>query len=81
MARIEALLAGDGLDFHDQVRTAMTFGGFQAVISQYPEADAAELREALLDAAGALSRARPRRRQPATVASVQVTSEETHARA
>ena len=60
-------MAGDGLDFHDQVRVAMAFQGIAGVIAQYPDANAAELREALLDAARALmrpSRRRPRQPEP-----------------
>jgi hypothetical protein len=36
----------------------MAFGGMQAAIARYPDADEAELREALLDAATALLRPR-----------------------
>jgi AcrR family transcriptional regulator len=57
-ARIEAILAGSDLDFSDQVRVTMAFGGMQAAIARYPDADEAELREALLDAATALLRPR-----------------------
>jgi AcrR family transcriptional regulator len=56
--RIGALLAGADLDFNDQVRVAMAFGGFQSVIAQYPDADEAQLREALIDAATVLLRPR-----------------------
>jgi AcrR family transcriptional regulator len=55
-ARVEAILAGSDLDFRDQVRVAMAFGGMQAAIAQYPDADEAELRAALLDAGAALLR-------------------------
>ena len=55
---MEALLAGADLDFSDQVRVTMAFGGMQAAIAQYPDADETELREALLDAGAALLRPR-----------------------
>jgi AcrR family transcriptional regulator len=61
-ARMQSMLAGDGLDFHDQVCVTMAFRGSGGVIAQYPDADTAELREALLDAARALLR--PARRRP-----------------
>jgi AcrR family transcriptional regulator len=61
-ARVEAMLAGSDLDFSDQVRVTMAFGGMQAAIAQYPDADEAELRAALLDAGAALLR--PRRTAP-----------------
>jgi len=64
--RVAALLAGEGLDFHEQVRVSMAFSGIVGVISQYPDADTAELREALLEAARALLRTRPHRPSPAT---------------
>jgi len=60
--RVEALLAGDGLDFHEQVRVAMAFYGIGRVIAQYPDADCEELRAALLDAIRAVLR--PSRRHP-----------------
>jgi AcrR family transcriptional regulator len=56
--RMEAMLAGDGLDFADQVRVAMAFGGIQAAIAQNPDADTIQLREALLAAAAPLLRPR-----------------------
>jgi AcrR family transcriptional regulator len=62
-ARLEAMLAGDHLEFNEQVRVAMAFGGIQAAIARYPEADALELRQALLDAAGTLLLTRTRRRK------------------
>jgi AcrR family transcriptional regulator len=61
-ARMQAMLAGDGLEFRDQVRVTMAFQGIGGVIAQYPDADAAELRAPLLDAALALLR--PGRRRP-----------------
>jgi AcrR family transcriptional regulator len=56
--RVEEMLAGADLDFNDQVRVTMAFGGVQAAIAQYPDADEAELREALLDAASVLLKPR-----------------------
>ena len=67
-ARLEAMLLGDAVDFQQQVRVAMTFGGIQAAIAQYPDVADSELRAALLDAAGSLLRPRPRRRPPANPA-------------
>jgi AcrR family transcriptional regulator len=61
-ARMEAMLAGDDLDFADQVRVAMAFGGIQSAIAQNPDAETAELREALLAATATLLR--PRRSAP-----------------
>jgi AcrR family transcriptional regulator len=63
-ARMEAMLAGDDLDFTDQVRVTVAFGGIQAAIARNPDADIAQLREALLAAATPLLR--PRRRSPST---------------
>jgi AcrR family transcriptional regulator len=57
-ARMEAILAGADLDFSDRVRVTMAFGGMQAAIAQYPDADETELREALLEAGAALLRPR-----------------------
>jgi AcrR family transcriptional regulator len=67
-ARLERRLAGDGIEFGDQVRVAMAFRGIGGAIAQYPDADTAELRGALLDAVRALMRA-PRRRDPLAVPS------------
>jgi AcrR family transcriptional regulator len=67
-ARQERRLAGDGIEFGDQVRVAMAFRGIGGAIAQYPDADTAELRAALLDAVRALMRA-PRRRDPPAVPS------------
>jgi AcrR family transcriptional regulator len=61
-ARMEAMLAGEDLDFADQVRVTVAFGGIHAAIARNPEAETAELREALLAAATPLLR--PRRRNP-----------------
>ena len=57
-ARMEAILAGSDLDFSDQVRVTMAFGGIQSAIAQYPDADEAELRDALLEASAALLKPR-----------------------
>jgi ribosomal 50S subunit-associated protein YjgA (DUF615 family) len=57
-ARIAAMLAGSDLDFNEQVRVTMAFGGMQAAIAQYPDADEQELREALYEAGAALLRPR-----------------------
>jgi AcrR family transcriptional regulator len=65
-ARMEAMLAGDDLDFADQVRVAMAFGGIQSAIAQNPEAETGELREALLAATATLLR--PRRSASAAAA-------------
>jgi AcrR family transcriptional regulator len=59
-ARVEAIVGGDELDFNQQVRIAMAFGGMHACIARYPDSESPALREALLDAAGTLLR--PRRR-------------------
>jgi AcrR family transcriptional regulator len=59
-ARMEATLGGDDLDFNEQVRIAMVFGGMHACIARYTDGDVEALRDALLDAAGTLLR--PRRR-------------------
>jgi AcrR family transcriptional regulator len=61
-ARMAAIFAGADLDFSDRVRVTMAFGGMQAAIAQYPDADETELREALLEAGAALLR--PRRTAP-----------------
>jgi AcrR family transcriptional regulator len=60
--RMEAMLAGDDLDFADQIRVAVAFGGLHAAIARNPDADTEDLREALLAAATPLLR--PRRRSP-----------------
>jgi AcrR family transcriptional regulator len=60
-ARLERRLAGDGLDFNEQVRVTIAFRGIAGVIAQYPDADTAELRNALLDAVRALLRPGRRR--------------------
>jgi len=62
--RVGAMLAGDGLDFTEQIRVAMALRGIGGVIAQYPDAETSELREALLDATRALLRGG--RRRPST---------------
>jgi AcrR family transcriptional regulator len=57
-ARMESLLAGDDLGFGDEVRVAIAFGGIEAAIARSPDADAAELRQAVLAVATALLRPR-----------------------
>lgn len=58
---LTAKLAGDDLTFSEEVRTAVALRGIPRVITQYPDADPAQLREALLDAAYALLKPRARR--------------------
>lgn len=60
-ARFYALVAGEGLDFNDQVRVTMAFRGIGGVIAQYPDASTDQLRQALLDAVRPLLRTLTRR--------------------
>ena len=55
-ARIRALLAGEGLQFSQEVRVAVAFKAMAGVVAQYPDADVAELRRALIDLARDLLR-------------------------
>ena len=55
-ARIRALLAGEGLEFSEEVRVAVAFKAMAGVVAQYPDADVAELRRALIDLARDLLR-------------------------
>lgn len=55
-ARIRALLAGEGLEFSQEVRLAVAFKAMAGVVAQYPDADVAELRRALIDLATDLLR-------------------------
>ena len=64
-ARMETMLAGDDLDFADRVRVTIAFGGISHAIARNPDADTAELREALLAAATPLLRPRRHGRAPA----------------
>ena len=57
-ARMEAMLAGDDLDFADQIRVAMAFGGIAAAIARNPDAATEDLREAILATATPLLRPR-----------------------
>lgn len=57
-ARVRARLAGDDLNFEDEIRAELAVRGIPRVISQYPHADPEELRDALLQAAAALLRSR-----------------------
>lgn len=61
-ARLERLLAGDEVDFDEQIRISMVVGGMHAVIAQYPDNDGPELREAMLRTSNALLRPQVRRR-------------------
>lgn len=63
-ARVNAMLAGDHLDFNEQIRVALAFHGIGNVIAQNPDADPERLRAALLDAARSLLR--PRRSRKGT---------------
>jgi len=57
-ARLEALMAGDGLDFCEQIRITMAFRGIGGAIAAYPSADTAQLRAALLAATASLLKVR-----------------------
>lgn len=63
-ARIRALLAGEGLEFSQEVRVAVVFKAMAGVVAQYPDADVAELRRALIDLARDLLRPGRRHRAP-----------------
>ncbi len=63
-ARIRALLAGEGLEFSQEVRVAVAFKAMAGVVAQYPDADVAELRRALIDLARDLLRPGRRHRAP-----------------
>ena len=62
--RLQARLAGDGLEFSEQVRVAMATGAMGAVIAQFPDADFTELRAVLIETTRAVLRS-PTRRPPA----------------
>jgi AcrR family transcriptional regulator len=62
-ARVNAMLAGDHLDFNEQIRVALAFHGIGSVIAQNPDADAERLRAALMDAAQSLLRPRRSRKR------------------
>jgi AcrR family transcriptional regulator len=61
-ARLEAMLLDDALSFKDRIRVTMALKGIAGTLAQNPDVDAAELREALVESAGVLLRARPRTR-------------------
>jgi AcrR family transcriptional regulator len=50
--RIARILGGPELDFAASIRIAVVLGGIQTTIATHPEADPAELREALLATVG-----------------------------
>jgi AcrR family transcriptional regulator len=60
--RLEAMLMDDPLCFKERIRVTMTLKGIAGTLATNYDADAGELREALLECAGALLRARPRTR-------------------
>jgi AcrR family transcriptional regulator len=60
-ARLQARLAGDGLELREQVRVTMATRAIGGVIAQFPDADPAELRAILIDATQALLRPSKRR--------------------
>jgi AcrR family transcriptional regulator len=60
--RVMARLLDDELDFREQVRVIAAFRGISGAIANYPNADTAELRAALIDVAKDLLR--PGRRHP-----------------
>ncbi len=61
-ARLEALLMDEALSFRERIRVTMALKGIAGTLAENPDADAVELREALLESAGVLLRARPRTR-------------------
>jgi AcrR family transcriptional regulator len=61
-ARIKTLLAAKELEFSQEVRVAVAFKAMAGVVAQYPDADVADLRSALIDLATDLLR--PGRRHP-----------------
>jgi AcrR family transcriptional regulator len=64
--RLQRRLAGDGLEFSEQVRVTMATRAIGGVIAQFPDADLDELRAVLIETTRGLLRA-PRRRPPAGV--------------
>jgi AcrR family transcriptional regulator len=60
--RLEAMLMDDAVSFKERIRVTMALKGIAGTLAQNPDADAAELREALLDAAGVLLRSPSRTR-------------------
>jgi AcrR family transcriptional regulator len=66
--RVMARLVDDELDFREQVRVVAAFRGISGAIANYPNADTAELRAALIDVAKDLLRP-GRRHHPRPAAS------------
>jgi AcrR family transcriptional regulator len=67
--RVMARVVDDELDFSEQVRVVAAFRGISGAIANYPNADTAELRAALIDVAKDLlrpGRRHPRHPRPAT---------------
>jgi AcrR family transcriptional regulator len=60
--RLEAMLMDDAVSFKERIRVTMALKGIVGTLAQNPEADAAELREALVEVAVLLLRGRPRPR-------------------
>ena len=58
--RLQTRLAGDGLEFSEQVRVTMATRAIGGVIAQFPDADLTELRAVLIEATRALLRTRKR---------------------
>jgi AcrR family transcriptional regulator len=56
--RLQARLAGDGLEFGEQVRVTMATRAIGGVIAQFPDADLTELRAVLIGATRDLLRTR-----------------------
>lgn len=56
--RLQALIAGEAPDFAQQVRVVMALRGIGGVIAQYPTAEPAALRDALLSAVASLLKVR-----------------------
>jgi AcrR family transcriptional regulator len=62
--RLQRRLAGDGLEFSEQVRVTMATRAIGGVIAQFPDADLDELRAVLIETTRGLLRT-PKRRPPA----------------
>ncbi len=61
-ARLEAMLMDEELSFKERIRVTMALKGIAGTLAENPDVDACELREALLESAGVLLRARSRTR-------------------
>jgi AcrR family transcriptional regulator len=61
-ARLEAMLSDEALSFKERIRVTMALKGIAGTLAENPDVDAAELREALIESAGVLLRARTRTR-------------------